>query len=194
MVWFVIDGMDGSGKSTCAGLIEENLRSRNRSVKVCSHPDTSCIAGRLERRFLLGKGKISKILATVCFIFDVLDSLTGKWLSGAKYDDYIFVRYSMSAAYLSENSYKKAFGIIRKVFPEPDCAVLVDVDADSSMSRIKSRGEELEIFENREDLANTRRKMLNLSEGWHVIDNTRPPEEVSADLSDFVDRVLKEFS
>jgi dTMP kinase len=58
------------------------------------------------------------------------------------------------------------------------------------MKRIESRGEELETFENMEDLTRTREKMLSLSEGWLVVDNTLPLEEVKRIIHDHAAEVI----
>ncbi len=189
MTWYVVDGMDGCGKSTCADILKERLEAEGHRVRVFSHPDKSCLFGRLEYGYLLKDGKLAKILATLFFILDAVDSLFKMRLS-RKYDDYIFVRYLMSVAYLSDGSYKKAYKVIKKLFPMPDDFILVDVDAVTSMKRIESRGEERETFENMDDLVRTREKMLSLSEGWFVVDNTLPLEEVRRIIGDHAAEVI----
>ena len=110
MTWYVVDGMDGSGKSTCADFLEEKLKSEKREVRVFTHPDTGCIFGKLEHEFLLKEGKLCRILSTVFFILDAVDSLFRMRLSSRKYQDFIFVRYLMSVAYLPDDKYRKAAG------------------------------------------------------------------------------------
>ena len=157
-----------------------------------THPDTGCIFGKLEHEFLLKEGKLCRILSTVFFILDAVDSLFRMRLSSRKYQDFIFVRYLMSVAYLPDDKYRKAYGIIRKIFPMPDRFILMDVDAETSMERIKSRGDRLETFENLEDLARTRKKMLSLSDGWFVVDSTKPKEEVRVCIRNYVDSIRDE--
>ncbi len=190
MTWYVVDGMDGCGKSTCADMLKEKLESEGHKVRIFSHPDTSCLFGKLEYGYLLKDGKLCKILATIFFILDAVDSLFKMRLSSRKYDDFIFVRYLMSVAYLPDGSYRKAYKVIKKLFPMPDDFILIDVDAETSMKRIESRGEELETFENMEDLTRTREKMLSLSEGWLVVDNTLPLEEVKRIIHDHAAEVI----
>ena len=190
MTWYVVDGMDGCGKSTCADILCERLESKGRRVRVFTHPDVGCLFGRLERGFLLKEGKLCKILATAFFILDALDSVFKMRLSSKKYDDFIFVRYLMSVAYLPEDKYEKAYRVIKKLFPMPDEFILVDVDAETSMRRIESRGEDLEAFENMKDLRDTRRKMLSLSDGWFVVDNTRSLDDVRKVIEGHADETL----
>ena len=51
MVWYVVDGMDGSGKSTVAGILKGELEARGRSVLVIAHPNRDTVVGRMELRF-----------------------------------------------------------------------------------------------------------------------------------------------
>ncbi len=190
MTWYVVDGMDGCGKSTCADILKDRLEAEGHKVRVFSHPAKSCLFGMLENGYLLKEGKLAKILATIFFILDAVDSLFKMRFSSKKYDDFIFVRYLMSVAYLSDGSYKKAYKVIKKLFPMPDDFILVDVDAETSMRRIEARGEDLETFENMDDLTRTRNKMLSLSEGWFVVDNTLPLEEVRRLIDDHASEVL----
>ena len=190
MTWYVVDGMDGCGKSTCADILKERLESKGRRVRMFSHPDSGCLFGRLEYGYLLKEGRLAKMLATVFFILDAVDSLLRMRLSSRRYDDFVFVRYLMSVAYLPDGSYRKAYRIIRKLFPMPDDFILVDVDAETSMKRIEARGEDREVFENMDDLVRTREKMLSLSDGWFVVDNTLPLEDVRRLIEDHVEEVV----
>ena len=190
MTWYVVDGMDGCGKSTCADILKERLESKGRRVRMFSHPDSGCQFGRLEYGYLLKEGRLAKMLATVFFILDAVDSLLRMRLSSRRYDDFVFVRYLMSVAYLPDGSYRKAYRIIRKLFPMPDDFILVDVDAETSMKRIEARGEDREAFENMDDLVRTREKMLSLSDGWFVVDNTLPLEDVRRLIEDHVEEVV----
>ena len=79
----------------------------------------------------------------------VLHSLDVKRWHSKGYDDVIFVRYSMAAAYLPESLCGKAYEIIEKILPVPDVKVFVDIDAKVAMERILARGEELESVSRR---------------------------------------------
>ena len=64
--------------------------------------------------------------------------------------------------------------------PRLDVSILVDVD--TALVRIESRGEDQEIFENRERLQFTRERMLELTDGWFVLDNSCAPDVLSSRL------------
>ncbi len=191
MAWYVVDGMDGCGKSTCADVIRDKLAGEGRRVFMVTHPNQGCLVGRLENAFLHKEGKLCKILSTVFYILDVLRSLAMMRLYRKRYDDFIFVRYLMAVAYLPKGMQRKVYSAISKILPMPDDPILIDVDAETSMRRILERGEDLEAFENPEDLRQVCESMRSLSDGWTVIDNSLPMDQVKALLEDHVEDVLR---
>ncbi|MDY5872220.1 MAG: thymidylate kinase [Candidatus Methanomethylophilaceae archaeon] len=172
MTWYVVDGMDGCGKSTIAGILKEELESKGRKVLLVEHPNRDTVIGRMERRFLEGDSKLHEIMSTLFYIMDVVHSLISiRGRRCAVYDDIVFVRYSMAVAYLSESRCRQAYDIVCRILPIPDVMILVDIDPKEAMSRILSRGEELEMFETEEKLTSVRRRMLSISDDWKIIDN-----------------------
>ena len=173
MTWYVVDGMDGAGKSTAGEILVQELESRGRKVLFMEHPNRSFLAGRLESAFLLKEGKLFVILSTLAYVADVLHSLmVMRGRKGREADDVVFVRYSMAVAYLSDGACSKADRLVKALLPKPDVAVLVDVDPDTAMERIMERGEGIEIFETSERLGKIRSRMLDISDGWIVLDNS----------------------
>ena len=191
MAWYVVDGMDGCGKSTCADIICDKLTREGRKVFMVTHPNQGCLVGRLENAFLHKEGKLCKILSTVFYILDVLRSLAIMGFYRKRYDDFIFVRYLMAVAYLPKGLQRKAYHAISRILPMPDDPILIDVDAETSMKRILERGEDLEAFENPEDLRQVCESMRSLSDGWTVIDNSLPMDQVKALLEGHVEDVLR---
>lgn len=163
--------MDGSGKSTVAGIIEGHLRSEGRDVTVVTHPNRDTAVGRLELKALTRDGKPALMVSTVLYIADVLMSLWRTRKVRRRGGDLVFVRYTMAVAYLPDTLCGTAYRVIRAVLPKPDVMVLVDADPDEAMDRILRRGEELETFESSERLARVRGRMLSLSDGWIVLRN-----------------------
>lgn len=187
MSWYVVDGMDGSGKSTAAEILRQELEARGRSVLILTHPSRDTTIGRLELGFLQREGKAALVCSTTFYIMDVLRSLcimrAGR---GRRYDDVIFVRYIMAVAYLPDSLCGIAYRVISHVLPMPDEAVLVDVDPKTALGRIERRGEEHEVFETMERLRVVRGRMLSLSDGWTVLENGADTEK----LKNGLERVL----
>ena len=180
MTWYVVDGMDGSGKTTSSDLIRKQLEAEGRKVLEITHPNDSFFFGKLAARFLCVPGKIVTLFSTVFYIFDVLHSLNIKKWHGKEYDDVIFVRYSMAAAYLPSFLCPVAYRVISKVLPVPDVKILVDIVPETAMERIIERGERLEVFETVDKLHKTRGKMLGIADGWYIIDNSGTRENTEA--------------
>lgn len=186
MTWYVVDGMDGSGKTTVGEMLMERLEGRGRKVVLVNHPNPDSAVGRMDAKFLTVPGKVGKVLSTVFYILDVLNSLAHKRGLERRYDDVIFVRYIMAVSYLSdEKTAKRAYRLIEGILPMPDRKIFVDVDADTALARIDSRGETKEIFETKESLEKTRRNMLSLTDGWTVIDNSKGIENTQGQIDDF---------
>ena len=192
MTWYAVEGMDGSGKSTVAEIIGRELSSKNRRVLLITHPNTDNRWGRLASKYLHGKdSKATKLLATIFYILDVLKSLRYKRKHRKEYDDVIFVRYSMAAAYLPRPLIKIGYRTIEFVLPVPEVKIFVDIRPEVAYDRIRSRGEALEIFETMESLTKTRDKMNMISYNWNVIDNSSTPEETERATLWILDEVAK---
>ena len=130
----------------------------------------------MAHKYLLKNGKIAMLLSTTFYIFNVIHSLRFKRKHGKEYDDVIFVRYSLAAAYLPESLCKPAYKMIEFVLPIPDVKIYVDIDPEIALQRIYERGEELETFETAENLEKTRRRMGMITDSWIKIDNSGTPE------------------
>lgn len=177
----VVDGIDGSGKSTVAAWVAEHYQTRGEKVLVRTHPSDSPW-GRLSRRSLTSEGKVMKTLATVFFIIDVLDSLRRmrRWKD---YDKVIFVRYVMATAYLPKGTHRMGYRFFCNVLPIPKRLLLVDATPERALERIEARDHEREMFENLASLTRVRSKVLELSkEGWTVLDNSGSVESSRSQL------------
>ncbi|MCK7579524.1 MAG: hypothetical protein MZV65_29990 [Chromatiales bacterium] len=171
MELIVVDGIDGSGKSTVAELIAVHYRSRGEKVLVRQHPSNS-ICGRLSRKSLTSEGKVMRTVATVFFILDVLNSL--RKLRGWKdHDKVIFVRYVMATAYLPTSLYRQGYEFFCKVLPTSRTTGYSWTSTRNAPSRrIEEREHEREMFENLRSLEKVRGKVLDLStRGWKVLNN-----------------------
>ena len=76
----MIEGLDGSGKSTQANLLLSYLSEQKVLVQLRSHPSDDNLCGQLARRFLLRKGKLAQIASAIFYILDVLHSIFFLWM------------------------------------------------------------------------------------------------------------------
>jgi dTMP kinase len=175
--WIVVDGIDGSGKSTYAGLVADHYRERGEKVVVHVHP-SSGLLGRISRRALESSGKTMHALATVFFIADVLSSLRALKKEARTYDTVVFVRYVLATAYLPDRLAPLGYDFITKLLPVPKRLVLIDIDPDIANERISKRAEKKEMFEDPANLRRAREKLRSLaSKDWQIIDNSLPMQE-----------------
>ena len=189
MTWYVVDGMDGCGKSTAGEIVAEELRSRGRRVKLVSHPNPDCIWGRIENRFLHKEGATATVCVMIFYITDVVTSLFRCKFKRKEYDDLVFVRYIMAVSYLPEKVVRKGYRVISCILPMPDVKLLIDVDAKTAMARIEARSEDREAFEKEDKLAAIRTKMHMLTEdNWDVIDNTQGLDHTKSQIKEVIDR------
>ena len=177
MTWYAVDGMDGSGKTTSSDFIKEQLISEGRKVLEITHPNSETSYGRTSAKYLCREGKGAVMISTLFYILDVLHSLRYKRKHGKEFDDVIFVRYSLAAAYMPESLCKPLYKIIEFVLPVPDVKIYVDIDPEIALQRIYERGEELETFETAENLEKTRKRMQMITDSWITIDNSGTPEQ-----------------
>ena len=191
-MWYVVDGMDGCGKSSAADFIKEQLEAGGRKVLLITHPNRDIKVGKKEAAWLLKEGTFAKMVATQYYIRDVFHSvrIMKKNRKTQEYDDIIFVRYIMAVSYVPKSLSKFAYKLFKVILPEPDVKFFVDVTAETAMARIDCRGEDIESFENLEDLTKTREKMRAFFyDNWKLVDNNGTPEETLAQLSDYLSEV-----
>ncbi|AMK14114.1 thymidylate kinase [methanogenic archaeon mixed culture ISO4-G1] len=191
MTWYAVDGMDGSGKTTSSDFIREQLIAEGRRVLEITHPNSGTAYGRTAAKYLCEDGKVAVLIATLYYVFDVLHSLRFKRKHGKEYDDVIFVRYSLAAAYLPDSLCRPAFKIIEMVLPVPDVKIYVDIEPEIAMKRIYERGEALETFESVDELAKTRRRMAMITDSWIKIDNSGSVEETHEQTKRILEEVRR---
>lgn len=183
MKWIAIEGTDGSGKNTIAERIKELYISKGSSVEIFIHPSER-FAGKCMKSCLQGNG-VKYHLSVFFFILDLLTSLSK--IKRCKADIVIFIRYAMSAAYLPPRLVKPCYRFLTRLFPTPDELLFVDIDPKTAMNRIHMRNEEWEMFETEESISDIRKKMISISEGWDIVDNSLDLETTYRQLEKLVD-------
>jgi len=181
-VLVVIDGLDGSGKSTQALLICGRLARGGKSFIVRAHPSQDNFFGRMGRGYLLLEGKGARAAASLFYLIDVVRSiLLYMWM---RVDYVIFVRYLMGTAYLPAPLHRIAYLFFYRVVPTSRHMYFIDVRPEEAYRRLESRARR-EVFETLEKLSEVRGKALGLalSGGWTVIDGDKPPRVIHEQLS-----------
>lgn len=188
MAFYVVDGIDGSGKSTVARILKDSLESSGRRVELIEHPNTGWPVGEMSASLLLKNGVLAQMILTLTFFVDLVHSVFRMKCSSDN-DDFIFVRYTMSVCHLPDPFCGLLRLGLRIFFMRPDAALLVDAPPEAAMRRVESRGGAMEMFENPERMAEGRARMLRMAEeeGWTILDNSNGTDGIAASLDAILD-------
>jgi dTMP kinase len=174
MRFIVVDGLDGSGKSTHAQMIREKYLQKGENVILREHPSHDNPYGLKAKKALLGRGKINKIKAALYYALDVIRSVRKYYGNG---ETLIMVRYLMGVTYLPLPLARLLYRIFTAALPTSDYMFFLDLEPEEALKRLLERDEE-EMFENLEDLNQVRDKALQLVKNWHIIDTAGSIGEV----------------
>ncbi|MDX1957175.1 MAG: dTMP kinase [Leptospiraceae bacterium] len=150
-LFIVIEGIDGSGKSTFTKNLRELLITFNRTT-VCFAEPTSYDSGIYIRRFLKGEVMLSKKEQIDAFLVDRENSVQKNILPNLKQNiDVILDRYYYSTcAYQASDEFdaKSILNLnLKKNFPSPDILFFLDISPEQALERTKTRNSEKEIFD-----------------------------------------------
>ncbi len=186
MVFVVIDGLDGSGKSTQARLICRRIAEKGKTYVLRAHPSSDNFFGRLGRGYLLLDGKRARFAASLFYLLDVVRSLL---IYGWRRVDYlVFVRYLMGTAYLPEPLHRVAYLFFYRVAPRTSHMYFIDVSPEEAYRRIEAGRSRREMFESLEKLRQVKGRALSLTAkgSWTVIDGDRHWRIIHRQLSELI--------
>lgn len=181
-MFIVIEGIDGTGKSTQVGMLAEWFRAQGREV-VTSREPTDGPWGRKLRESAL-TGRLSPEDEVAYFLNDRQQHV-GEVIQPALEAGKVVI---LDRYYFSMMAYQGARGfdpeeIRRKneaFAPRPDHLFILDLDIDDAHRRIGTRGDTANEFEKRDSLMKCREIFLSLREEpfVHVIDASGTLDEV----------------
>lgn len=161
-MYIVLEGIDGSGKTTQCQLLSESLKNMEYDVEIVVEPTQSEI-GKLIRKQLQDDTSTTDINQQKLSLLFAADRLTLKHKIQNSTDKIILSdrSYYSSIAYQNSDSIDpKWIEIINKYAPKPDLTILFDVDEDVAIERC----DETEVFEKLDFLRKTRKNYLRLLE------------------------------
>ena len=189
-LFIVIEGIDGTGKSTQTRRLAEWLTSQGHEVVLSREPTDGPWGKKL--RESASTGRLSPEDELQYFLNDRrqhVDELITPALAAGKV--VILDRY-----YFSTMAYQGARGfdpaeIRRKneaFAPVPDLLLILDLEVDNALQRIGSRGDTANEFEKRENLERCREIFLSLKDEQfaRVIDSNGTLDEVAARILEAV--------
>lgn len=190
----VIEGIDGTGKSTQAKRLGAWFTAQGREVILSREPTAGPWGKKL--RESAATGRLSPADELEYFLKDRtqhVEDLIAPALAAGKV--VILDRYYFSTmAYQGSRGFDPA-EIRRKneIFaPVPDLLLIMDLDVDSSLERIGARGDMANEFEKRENLERCREIFLSLKDESfaRVIDSSGTLDEVARQVRKVVESAL----
>lgn len=178
--FIVLEGIDGSGKTTLARTIAEAVGG----AYLTSEPTDGALGTALRSGSF---GNIPPAAEALLFaadraihtaeISEILES--GRWVICDRYLGST-VAYQ-SASFGEDADWDWLLGMQRKSVIAPDLTVLLDIDPEQSLGRVNSRGEELSRFEKADFLGKVRSAYLRLADilGYRIVDASLPREKVA---------------
>lgn len=203
-LFIVIEGVDGCGKTTQSSLLSDYLRSLGHRVHHTAEPTESGLGGMV-RDGLGGEHPRTLEEMAAMFLADRVahnvNPKSGLSLYLNEGVDVVCDRY-----YYSSLAYQGVDGNFEwvadmnlncPVIRKPDLCVFLDLDPEKCLEHIHAGRSHFEIYENREKLENTRRRYgivfdyLKNRDNVVIVDGSRTPEEVFADVKAAVEPLLK---
>ncbi|MCB1192023.1 MAG: dTMP kinase [Leptospiraceae bacterium] len=149
--FIVVEGIDGSGKTTLVNSVYQKLIKANFPIAKFSEP-TDFPTGFLIRKFLRNEIALSKDKQLEAFLEDRSISLQNNVYPSLNSGKHVLLdRYFYSTcAYQSDNKYSPSFILnlnLEKGFPLPDLVIYLDISPQAALDRINKRKETKERFE-----------------------------------------------
>ena len=189
-MYIVLEGIDGTGKSTQTKLLQEHLLKEGYQVETVVEPTKSEI-GKLIRVQLKNEESTQDTNQQILALLFAADRLTLK-------DRILEVKGDKTKFILSDRSFYSSIAYqdnpnidmqwLRKVndyTPQPDMMILLDLDEDEAIKRC----DETEVFETKEFLRRTRQKYLKFleEENTYKIDASQTVEQVHEDICKLIE-------
>ncbi len=185
-LFIVIEGIDGTGKSTQSKRLAEWFRSRGREVVLSREPTDGPWGKKLRESATTGRLSAEKELE--CFLNDRREHVEMS-IKPALAEGKVVI---LDRYYFSTMAYQGARGFdpseIRRrneaFAPQPDLLLILDLSIESAHGRIGARGDTANEFEQRDTLTRCREIFLSLRDEPFacVIDAEPSLNEVTADI------------
>lgn len=199
-LFIVVEGLDGSGKSTQIDLLRDYFQARGQACTVTSEP-TELPTGQLLRRVLRREVPLDPRATAALFAADRIEHLhhpeRGILARLAAGHHVISSRYYFSSlAYQSEFAepgWIAALNHHAKQTLPADLTIFLDLDPEESLRRIAARGAPAELFETRQKLTDVRESFRRAFAYWaageriHTVDAARGVGEIADEIAGLVE-------
>jgi len=192
----VVEGIDGSGKSTMCSKLAERLEEEGYSTRLTAEPTHGRIGAIIRSGAIPGISQSTEALLFVADRNDHTEEME-RWAEDGTIvicDRYFAstIAYQSSGLDGTDVDRDWLLSISQRFVDRPDLTLLLDVDPEASLARVSARGEEISKFEKLEFLRRVREEYLRLAEeyGFVVIDASRDQESVLEDAMKRIEEVL----
>jgi dTMP kinase len=199
--FIVLEGIDGSGKTTQIQILEEALKKKNIPMFLTKNPTDHPI-GKMIREVLSGAQKIPATARQYLFCADRVvqeeEIIAHLKEGGTVISDRYFwssVAYGMADKDVKDERLLTAYSILSfyNEFILPDLTIFLDVDVDTAVSRFSTK-EKLEIYENKKFITKVKDNydflLKKFPEEFTVLDSRKDLETVSREIIKKVEEIL----
>ncbi|PVU71698.1 dTMP kinase [Candidatus Nanobsidianus stetteri] len=186
--YIAIEGIDGSGKTTIANLLYNELSKRYDKIILVKEPYDNDLSKKIKEIILKEHEKNLDYGYLLALLFTADRSIKNIDLKKYLNDDYIVISdrsiYStFSYQILYEGIDIEWLKCVSKYIIRPDITFILDVDPKIAVERINSRGKNITSYENIEFLRKVRENFLKLKEIFPedniiYINGEEKPEEI----------------
>ena len=186
--FIVVEGLDGSGKSSQVDLVVDFLKESGKEVILTKEPTMDSEAGRKIKQALRKEIIVDPLELQGLYTQDRREHLQNKVIPALKEGKYIVSsRYAFSTFAYGYSDGLDVGELVKmnEEFLLPDLTIIVDVKPESCVARIENRGEPVELFEKLEKLSKVNeiyKKTPSMFENVVVIDGERSIGEVFEDI------------
>jgi dTMP kinase len=192
--FIVLEGGDGSGKTTQARSLNSALRHMGYKVHSTAEPSRGAVGRLIQRRVLHGK-KTSPEVEALLFAADRflhLESEILPVLADGKIvvcDRYMYASFAYQGAQGVDSQWLRE---INRFAVKPDLALYLDVPAETGMARIRRKKSVLEKLELQRHVRDEYLKLVQMGE-LTLVDSTQPTAKVSENILALVTHKLREL-
>ena len=192
--FIVLEGGDGSGKTTQARALYSALRHQGYNVHLTAEPSRSTAGRLIRRRILHGKKTLPEVEALL-FAADRFLHLKSEILPALAdgkivvCDRYMYASFAYQGAQAVDSHWLRE---INRFAVKPDLALYLDVPAETGMSRIKRKKSVLERLELQRRVRDEYLRLVQAGE-LTLVDATQPISKVGENILDLVKRRLRKL-
>jgi len=196
--YIAIEGIDGSGKTTIANLLYNELSKKYNKIILMKEPYDKDLSKKIKEIILKEHEKNLDYGYLLALLFTADRSIKNIDLKKYLNDGYIIISdrsiySSFSYQILYEGIDIEWLKCVSKYIIKPDITFVLDIDPKIAMERINSRGKSLTSYENIEFLKKVRENFLKLKEIFPedniiYINGEEKPEDILNKILNIIER------